>query len=202
MTQLDPRAILKHPFVYTSYQKIVGGYKARRLFVEKILNVKPGQKILDIGCGPGDILDFLPQVDYTGIDIDTDYINKAKEKYHDRGTFICTTVDDYQLPSFHSFDLVIAAGVLHHLSDDEAKTLLQLAKTAIKPEGRFVSMDGCFIPQQNKISKYLIQKDRGQYVRTPQGYKQIAQPIFNSVRSSIEESFFNIPYTLLILDCQ
>jgi len=202
MTQLDPRAILKHPLIYTTYQKLVGGYKARQLFVEDILEVKAGQKILDIGCGPGDILDFLPEVDYTGIDIDAQYINKAKEKYGERGEFICTTVEQYQLKSHHSYDLVIAAGVLHHVDDTQAKALLQLAKAAKKPQGRFVSMDGCFIPQQSKISKYLIQKDRGKYVRTSDGYKQLAEPIFDNVKATIEESFFNIPYTLLILDCQ
>ncbi|MBT8325325.1 MAG: methyltransferase domain-containing protein [Winogradskyella sp.] len=202
MTQIDPRAILKHPLIYTTYQKLVGGYKARQLFVENILEVKAGQKILDIGCGPGDILDFLPEVDYTGIDIDAQYINKAKEKYGEHGEFICTTVEQYQLTSPLSFDLVIAAGVLHHVDDTQATVLLKLAKAAKKPHGRFVSMDGCFIPQQNKISKYLIQKDRGEYVRTSDAYKKLAEPIFDNVKATIEESFFNIPYTLLILDCQ
>ena len=55
---LDPRKILSHPVIYTSYQKIVGGYRARKLFVENNVNIQSGQKILDIGCGPGDILPY------------------------------------------------------------------------------------------------------------------------------------------------
>ena len=44
--KLDPRKILSHPIIYTTYQKIVGGYRARKLFVENNVNAKEGQKIL------------------------------------------------------------------------------------------------------------------------------------------------------------
>ena len=78
---LDPRSILNFSFLYTSYQYIVGGIRARRLFVENDVNVKTGDRVLDIGCGPGDILKFLPEVEYVGIDVDANYIDTAKKKY-------------------------------------------------------------------------------------------------------------------------
>ena len=200
--KLDPRKILSHPIVYTTYQKIVGGYRARKLFVQNNVKIKPGQKILDIGCGPGDILEFLPEVDYTGIDLDPSYIKQAKKKYGTKGHFKCAGVDDLDLIETHTYDIVISAGVLHHLTDDQCFNLFKIAVKALKPKGRFVSFDGCYISNQNKISKYFLQKDRGQFIRTQPEYERLAKTYFTNIDSTIDECYFYIPYTSIIMDCK
>jgi SAM-dependent methyltransferase len=200
--KLDPRKILSHPIIYTTYQKIVGGYRARKLFVENNVNAKEGQKILDIGCGPGDILDFLPNVNYTGIDLDASYIEQAKKKYGKKGHFICAGVDDLDFETLDKFDIVIAAGVLHHLDDKQCFNLFNIAKKALKPGGRFISFDGVYIPRQNKIAKYFLQKDRGQFIRTQPEYEILAKNMFSTVESSIDEEYFYIPYTSIIMSCR
>jgi trans-aconitate methyltransferase len=197
---IDPRSFLKISFVYSSYQYLVGGIKARRLFVENNTQIKKGQKILDIGCGPGDILEFLPEVNYIGFDVDANYIKTAKEKYP-HYQFQCTDVKTFQLEDPQTFDIVVATGVLHHLNDDECKALFHLAKNALKPNGTFVSLDGCYIPNQNKISKFLIDNDRGEFVRTPEDYVSLAEDSFKTITTSIEEKYFRLPYTLVIMDC-
>jgi SAM-dependent methyltransferase len=198
---LDPRAILNHPAIYTNYQKLVGGYNARKRFVEDYVKAKPNDKILDIGCGPGDILDFWPEVDYTGIDLDPSYIKKAQHKYGTRGKFICSGVEDLKLDLDSHFDIVIAAGVIHHLDAGQSKKLFDTAKAVLKADGKFVSLDGCYIPNQNKISEFLLKKDRGEFVRTLPEYETLAKSSFNNVESQIEERYFNIPYTLIIMSC-
>lgn len=198
----DPRIILQYPIIYTTYQKIVGGYRARKLFVENNVKIKAGQKILDIGCGPGDILNFLPKVDYTGIDLDKNYIEQAKKKYGNKGIFKCAGVDDLKLIENYTFDIVISAGVLHHLTDEQCLKLLNIATKALKPSGRFISFDGCYIPNQNKIAVYFLKKDRGQYVRTQTEYEQLASNYFSNIHSVIDESYFRIPYTSIIMDCK
>jgi hypothetical protein len=45
-----------------------------------------------IGCGPADILDFLPAIDYIGFDANPKYIQEARKRYKDRGTFLCELV--------------------------------------------------------------------------------------------------------------
>lgn len=201
-SKLDPRKILSHPTIYTTYQKIVGGYRARKLFVENNVNAKVGQKILDIGCGPGDILDFLPNVDYTGLDLDANYIEQAKKKYGKRGRFICAGVDDLDFNTTSKFDIVIAAGVLHHLDDKQCFNLFSIAKKALKLNGRFISFDGVYIPNQNKIAKYFLQKDRGQFIRTQSEYEKLTKSMFSSVESNIDEQYFYIPYTSIIMTCR
>lgn len=197
----DFRQILEHPVLYTLYQKLVGGYKARRLFIENDVNIKSNDEILDIGCGPGYILDFLPEVNYTGIDLDKNYIEKAIDNYGDRGSFICTSIDNFEANNNNRYDRIITSGVLHHLTDKQCNTLFTKAKQLLKTNGRFVSMDGCYIPNQNKIAKYLLDKDRGEYVRSTEEYLSLATSIFDNVSHKINNSYFNIPYTSIILNC-
>ena len=45
-------------------------------------------KVLDVGCGPANILAYLPPVDYTGVDLNEKHIAYAREAYGDRGRFI------------------------------------------------------------------------------------------------------------------
>lgn len=196
----DPRRILENSIIYNTFQHIVGGVKARRLFVENDVRLQANQKILDIGCGPGYLIDFLPDADYTGIDIDVNYIKTAKERYPN-DTFYCTAVEDFNLEAPNTFDVVIAAGVIHHLTDSQTSRLFELAKKALKPNGRLITLDGCYIEKQNPIAKKLLDMDRGKFVRTEEKYIALASKHFNTVNSKVDNSYFNIPYTSIILEC-
>ncbi|TGV02568.1 class I SAM-dependent methyltransferase [Flavivirga rizhaonensis] len=199
--KFDPRTFLEKSIIYNTYQYIVGGVRARRLFIENDVSVKANQKILDIGCGPGYLIDFLPEVDYTGIDIDSNYIKTAKERYKDK-TFYCTSIEKFNLEAPHTFDIVITAGVIHHLDDVQASTLFELAKKALKPNGRLVTLDGCFLDKQNLISKTLLKYDRGKFVRHEDEYFYLASKHFNNVSAKIEDKYFHIPYSLIIMNCK
>ena len=51
-------------------------------FVQLLKYVKKGNKILDYGCGVGDMFGYIKgKYDYTGIDINESMIKLAKEKY-------------------------------------------------------------------------------------------------------------------------
>ena len=197
----DPRRILENSIIYNTFQYIVGGVRARRLFVENDVRLQVNQKILDIGCGPGYLIDFLPNADYTGIDIDANYIKTAKTRYPN-DTFYCTAVEDFNLEAPNTFDVVIAAGVIHHLTDSQTSRLFELAKKALKPNGRLITLDGCYIEKQNPIAKKLLDIDRGQFVRTEDAYINLTSTFFCNVNSKIANNYFHIPYTLMIMECK
>ena len=90
----DIKKLLAHPRLYHLFKSLLRGQKVRQDYVEYYIRVKPGDKVLDIGCGIGDILDVLPDVDYYGFDMSAEYIASAKEKYNDRGTFLCNKLAD------------------------------------------------------------------------------------------------------------
>ena len=156
--------------------------------------------ILDIGCGPADILNYLPEVDYWGFDISDVYISKAKEKYGNRGQFFSKILTCKDLDNMPTFDLVIASGLLHHVDDEGAKSIFTIAHNALKPNGRMITIDPCFIPKQNLIARFLISKDRGQNVRNQLGYETLANEAFSHVNVHIKHKAW-IPYTHCIMEC-
>lgn len=99
-----------------------GGYKYDgrwRVVADRLVahyGLKPGDKVLDIGCGKGfllyDLLQAVPGLDVKGIDISDYAISKAMPEVKDnltRGTAA-------QLPyADGAFDLVISITTLHNL---------------------------------------------------------------------------------------
>ena len=122
-------------------------------------------KILDIGCGPADIMECLPEVEYYGFDASQEYIADAKRRWGSRGEFTCATVNAQTLQQ-RDFDIVMAIGVLHHLDDQEAGALFDLARSVLRQGCRLVTLDPVFVRGQSPIARYIISRDRGEYVRS------------------------------------
>ena len=119
------------------------------------------------------LLPCLSIVNYVCFDARKEYIQAAQEQYDDRATFYCNQVSAETTTEHSQFDLVLAVGVLHHLDDAEALQLCCLAEAALKPGGRFITFDGCYLPSQSHIARYLLSRDRGQNVRDREGYTKI-----------------------------
>src|SRR6476469_6442022 len=106
--------ILKYPPAYLALQKTLGSPRLRQICVD-VLAPRSGERILDIGCGPGYILEYLPPVDYYGFDTELRYVNYARRKYPTKGTFYCEEFTQAHVESLEPFDAVLFMGLLHHL---------------------------------------------------------------------------------------
>jgi len=74
--------ILKLPLVYQMFQHLGGFFDARLKAIGSYLPIKSGQKVVDIGCGPGFIVEHLPRgISYLGFDTDASYIAYAIGKH-------------------------------------------------------------------------------------------------------------------------
>jgi SAM-dependent methyltransferase len=168
-------AILSRPAGYRLFRWMMGGESAWKIYLADYVKPVRGEKILDIGCGPADILDYLPEVNYTGLDLSADYIRSAKRRFGSRGRFLC---GDVGLVSFEAergdFDLVLAMGVIHHLNDAQAARLFELARRRLRPAGRLMTYDGCYVPQQLRVVHWLLASDRGKFVRQREDYLKLA----------------------------
>lgn len=158
-------------------------------------------KILDIGCGPAGILDYLPDAEYWGFDISEEYIIHAQKKFGNRGNFQCKQIQLSDLTHLPPFDVVLALGLLHHLDDVAATAIIQLASIALKANGRLITLDPCFDPSQNRIARFLVHNDRGQNVRDKDGYNALARKVFASIQVEVRHQSW-IPYTHCIMTCQ
>ncbi|MBI1949633.1 MAG: class I SAM-dependent methyltransferase [Deltaproteobacteria bacterium] len=189
------RRVLNHPHVYVVTQRLLTSDRRTRHWVEQILRPRAGQRVLDIGCGPADLLRFLPEVEYVGFDSSADYIEAARARFGGRGRFEQARVDAATLEGLGRFDLVLARGVLHHLDDAEAEALFRLARAALSPGARLVTLDACWAEGQHPVARLLIARDRGQNVRDATGYRALAARVFDEVRVEVRHDLMRVPYT-------
>ena len=179
----------------------MGAKRIRKELVDQYICARSGQRILDIGCGTADILSYLPAgVEYWGYDISSEYIEAAKSRFGDRGHFMCGRFDIQEANRLPKFDVVLAIGLLHHLGDAEAVELFQLARAALHENGRMITFDGCLVPGQNPIARFLLLRDRGQNVRAAEEYRGLAGSSFENVQGYVRHQAW-IPYTHWIMEC-
>ena len=194
------RSVLSRSWAYQSFWHGIGGDRRNRVLVRDYIRPRPGDRVLDIGCGPGTMAPYLPGSDYVGFDASAEYIDRAQRRFP-QARFVCQRVSHYTLAERDYFDIVLALGVLHHLDDDEALTLFQIARDAMKPGGRLVTIDGVWTDDQSRVAKYLLARDRGRFVRTERAYRAIASKVFPNIESSIRHDLLRMPYSLIILKC-
>lgn len=189
--------LLNAPAVYSLVGKLVGPAKTRRNFAANHIRAKAGDRILDIGCGPAHILDYLPQVTYVGYEPNPRYVESARLK-HPHATFHAKIFEAEDARQHEPFDIAIISAVLHHLDDEEARKLFVLLKSVLKPGGRVVTLDNVFVSGQNPIARFLISIDRGRNVRTPEGYKGLMAGLFDNIEGVLLHKQFP-PYTYWIM---
>jgi SAM-dependent methyltransferase len=176
--------------------RAVGATRARQIYVRECIRPVQGDRVLDIGCGPADILEALPaSVRYHGIDVSPDYIRAAQAHYGHRATFKVARAGDARGIAEAEYDIALATGVLHHLDDEEAHALVSLALVALRPGGVFVSLDGCYVAGQSGIARALLDWDRGNFVRTPEAYAALVAGRFATVETQLYTNLLRVPYT-------
>jgi len=92
--------------------------------------IKPQDKVLDLGCGNGRLIELLgdKEIDYLGVDNVQNFIEIAKKKYP---AYSFQVADALSLPfADNSFDKVCSIAVLHHIPSEELRLkFLEEAKT-------------------------------------------------------------------------
>jgi SAM-dependent methyltransferase len=193
---------LSLPAGYRVFGQLIGVGALRQTYLTEYVKPAVGEKVLDIGCGPADVLQFLPSVDYLGIDISSKYINSAKRRFQKEGRFLCSDVGLTTIErESGTFDLAMATGLLHHLDDERAAKLFDLARCALRPNGRLITFDGCFVPGQSRIARWMLEHDRGKFVRSREEYVRLAGSSFPKIDHVLRDDLLRIPYTHLIMCC-
>tara|TARA_B110000967_G_scaffold197059_1_gene228361 strand:+ start:5280 stop:5894 length:615 start_codon:yes stop_codon:yes gene_type:complete len=193
--------LINNPIIYMIFQKIMSGTSFRKKIIKKNIRNK-NKKVLDIGCGPAEILEYIPSAVYYGFDIDRRSINYAKNKFKNNNYhFFCKRFEKDDLKRLPKFDYVILFGILHHIDNVEAKNILYLCKKVMKKNAILLTEDPIFIKKQNLIAKFLITRDRGMNVRIKDDYTNLVKTHFKKIKSNITRQFF-IPYTWFSMVCK
>lgn len=121
-----------NPDLYQSQHSFVWEYGADLL---ALLAPQPGERILDLGCGTGQLTEQIAKTGATAIGIDKspEMVTRAKENYPHLEFAIA---DATQLADSESFDAVFSNATLHWVTNAEAA--VQGLQRALKPRGRLV----------------------------------------------------------------
>jgi len=192
---------INNPLIYKIIQYVMSGTSFRNSIIKKNIR-KSNLKILDIGCGPAQILEHIPRCDYYGYDIDQRSIQYAKKKYRQKNYhFYCKKFNKTEVKKLPKFDFIIFFGILHHLSNKEADKMLTLCKRIMKKNSKLLTEDPILIEKQNVIAKFLIEKDRGTNVRQKKEYINLLKKHFKKIKNKVTHQFF-IPYTWFTTICR
>ena len=137
----------------------------------KLARINPGDRVLDVGCGTGDLTIEAkkitgPDSEVIGTDASVEMIEVAQRKAGRSGMDIQFQVEAIENISFpnNSFDVVISSLMMHHLPDElKVKGLAEVFRV-LKPGGRILIVDiesssgGSWL---QKLSDFMIQLHGG-----------------------------------------
>jgi len=121
-----------NPTLYDNSHDFVSKYGEGIL---SYLNPKPGETILDLGCGTGDLTKeiFLSGANVVGVDNSADMIAKARTKYPD---IEFQQMDARKLKFDTRFDAIFSNAVLHWIPEKEK--VIERMHSLLKENGRIV----------------------------------------------------------------
>ena len=138
-----------HDLFLPLYDPLVSflGFDRARLELISQANIKPGQHILDIGCGTGTLAVLLKRryadVEVVGLDPDPKALRRATRKV--RRAAVSVQLDQGfadELPyEPESFDRVLSSFMFHHLAGQDREKTLKEVWRVLKPGGSFHLLD-------------------------------------------------------------
>jgi SAM-dependent methyltransferase len=127
---------------YAAFKSWTGETSGRddRIFERELAwgGLKPPAKILEIGFGDGEFLDWARRQGYsvTGVEIIGELVGRASSRGH---RVFEGRVQSALAPAERNFDLVLALDVFEHMSIDELIEAMRFLKGILAPEGKILA---------------------------------------------------------------
>lgn len=167
---------------YSDKSSIAHSFSIRRQRVYKMLEGLKEGKVLDIGCGPGIMVEHLVNkgIEFYGVDLSKKMIEQCKQNFRHipSAHFSVGRIEKIEFPDSF-FDVVICMGVVEYIKND---------KVAIKEMVRVVKPGGVIIiTLPNKLSLYRLWGRRV--------YSNFTRLIKWIIRYKAEEAIIHREYT-------
>lgn len=148
---------------YKTYS--LAGTEQEVRFITQVLNINPGESILDLYCGYGRHAIELAKQGYsvTGVDATQDFLDIAVQKAQKANVSITFTQKDMRELDYESnFTAIINMfAAFGYFTDDENANIIKLIAKALKPDGLFL------IDLLNR--DWMVRNNLNRYWRHPSG---------------------------------
>ncbi|MFZ3166127.1 MAG: class I SAM-dependent methyltransferase [Candidatus Methanoperedens sp.] len=154
-------------------------------------------RILDIGCGSGNFLDFLNKYkykNYEGIDINEKLVALCKLKGH---RVIQAEANDFLKSTKEAYDIIVLNDILEHLKKEDAMNLIENAKRKLNNNGIVIArVPNANYPFSNTIRyrdfthELIYEIESLRYILKLYNLKIVYVGAFHTVSKNILRRFF------------
>ena len=127
------------------YDRVVATTTRSRALLGHVLRiaaVRPGEVVLDVGCGTGSLAAKLAAADRVfGLDADAHALDLARAKIDTGRVFLARGLAQSMPFRAGTFDVVVSSLFFHHLTTQAKGDVLQEIRRVLRPGGRFVVVD-------------------------------------------------------------
>lgn len=172
-------------FVFDVQQRLTNHSSMARAFSRYVV---PGKRVLDLGCATSGCVHHVwgsTQMDYTGVDLTAGFLRYAKS-HHPKATLLRGDIGALPFKTL-PFDYVCMFSVIHHLDGAIMGSLAKFLGKKLSPQARVLISEPIFPPESaspsfsDRLSRMLLEHDRGDYIRTPEAYRALFAEGFDVV---------------------
>ncbi|HMI49831.1 MAG TPA: cyclopropane-fatty-acyl-phospholipid synthase family protein [Gemmatimonadaceae bacterium] len=142
---LDRRMVYSCAYFRSQEDSLDVAQEAKLDLICRKLRLKPGERLLDIGCGWGGLVMHAAEhygVDATGITLSQNQADFAKERIAEKGLgdHCRVAIRDYRtLSAEDNFDKIASVGMIEHVGLTHLPVYFESAFRALKPGGLFLN---------------------------------------------------------------
>ncbi len=168
--------VMENPTAYRLWQMPFAESKFRPILEHN--DLASVRRVLDVGCGPGTNSLFFENTDYLGLDINPDYIARAKRAFGNR--FEVADVCEYEAEPENRFDFILMNSLLHHIDDEHTERILAQLSRQLTSDGYIHILD-LELPEDPSVARTLALNDRGDYPRSLEAWRLLFERQFETV---------------------
>lgn len=172
------------PGIYKDYHK---------KFLKIFKNIPKGAKILDLGCGTGELIAELQErgCDVWGVDFDKNAIEVAKNQFNLKNVYLESFDDFFQRTDLPLFNIITLFEVLEHL--DNPLEFIRNVKKMLKSDGKIILTT----PSRQRFLANLASWDFPFHHLT-RWNKEAVSNLFKKINFSVSQIFYIGEFKLLM----
>ncbi|MFC6083478.1 methyltransferase domain-containing protein [Sphaerisporangium aureirubrum] len=161
---------IDHPRAYEALAAVILAGRRRRMYTRmaELSGVRPGDRVLDVGCGTGYLTRLVaPRVGpggrVTGLDASAPMIEYARRRAPGDCSYVVGEGQDMPLPD-SSFDVVVSSFAVHHIPASARAATVREMFRVLRPGGRLLIAE--FRPPRGHAVEHVLNALFGPALRT------------------------------------